>query len=30
MTKTGLRSLWFAHKKYPLDKKIDDLTVEEL
>jgi hypothetical protein len=30
MTRTGLRSLWFAYKELSLDTDIGKLTLEEL
>jgi P-type E1-E2 ATPase len=30
MTKTGLRSLWFAYKTYPFNTNIQQLKVEEI
>lgn len=30
MTKTGLRSLWFAYKTYPLNTNILQLKVQEI
>lgn len=30
MTKTGLRSLWFAYKTYPMNTDIRSLKVQEI
>jgi magnesium-transporting ATPase (P-type) len=30
MSRTGLRSLWFAYKELDLETKLDDMSLEEL